>query len=939
MQVKNIKLQVYKSNGSPIEGLVLHKPTFESTVMSLDDKITGDAVYKSNDLQLTMGEYVLYEGVKYGLVNPPTIVKEGLVGDNSGLNGMTKYSFEFYHPMYILFNLPFSDVAVSTDESADKSYDKTFSWIGTIIDFIAKLNKNLAGTQWTVDIEDSVSEDDRKKLSEVVSFDKTTIADALKTGYETFAQPFVVSSLSENDERYSLGKRFLITYGHPSNEIYSIGPNGNLSDTPFVFRFGQGLGLKNDSRTPKNNKIITRLSGYGSETNVPYDYPQIKWTGDQTWKYTINNAAGMQEVTLPSGRIVMAMSYPIYDGIVGGQPTKLIKHPFTRKHLMPPVYVNRVAIKVNPLNPNFNPDADIIDYYEARSDDEEYPNPIDYSRPSYEIHEFEDIKPELGEDYTLYDVKPLNQDGTIADDWDDTVTNDGEFKQSNFQLTLPVLNFDMYASAAVTEEMKINMRSGACLGCTFEVQIDWEDYKNNFYTAEGEFQPDGPRRNLTKYPKSNEERISVIVHKENETFGTVMPNIYRQPKGDATQGEGKGDKFVILGISMPTSYISSAQDRLADAMKEYLKTNNEYYYEYPLKFDEYFFFKNEAILEQIHNNTKLRFMFANEEKELYVKQISVSYGENPLPTFNITLTDEIEVVQNQLGQTIDAVSKLEQSVENSTYKAIGDINTLSRMITGINNDTSVINYLRQALAQDTQLQGGLLLTTLIALRDANYKVWSGINGAYDSEQTSGGIAAWYGGGMIDHEVQPTLDNYAKSLFRFDGSGYLAGGNITWDIYGGLGISGFIFKKKTIIHANNLSYYCKTVAEEDGKYLITLDLSKCGAWVEFNLSHFVLLTLPSIDGTKTSGQQSMEEARSVVGNTLLLYSANGAVNVSGNGLSFESIKQGYFLCVTCKMRTVQGQTRADGFIEAVEDIYWEVNGSGHTRENLRENLIN
>ena len=68
---------------------------------------------------------------------------------------------------------------------------------------------------------------------------------------------------------------------------------------------------------------------------------------------------------------------------------------------------------------------------------------------------------------------------------------------------------------------------------------------------------------------------------------------------------------------------------------------------------------------------------------------------------------------------------------------------------------------------------------------ANYNTWAGISGVRkDTETGTGwkgyGIAAWYGGAMTDHEVSTTATDYAKSLFRFDGSGYLASGNISWD---------------------------------------------------------------------------------------------------------------------------------------------------------------
>ncbi len=103
---------------------------------------------------------------------------------------------------------------------------------------------------------------------------------------------------------------------------------------------------------------------------------------------------------------------------------------------------------------------------------------------------------------------------------------------------------------------------------------------------------------------------------------------------------------------------------------------------------------------------------------------------------------------------------------------------------------ATFEYLAQALSSTTEIDGGLILSTLIALRDSKGGVWSGINGAFNEKEEDEeggvkghGIAAWYGGGMIDHEYTPSVKDYAMSLFRFDGSGYLAGGNISWDKLG------------------------------------------------------------------------------------------------------------------------------------------------------------
>ena len=761
---RNITFPIYKADGTSFYDLELKKSTYESVVMSLGDKITGDVYYRNNTLAVTMQEYIVLNGVKYTLVSPPTVVREGMVSDNGQLSGMTKYSFTFYHPMYMLSNFPLTDIAVTADQSKYLSQNKTFSWIGTFTDYVAKLNANLANTEWLVSISSSVSQDKRNEMSDVMQFDKQFISDALKSAYDTWDVPFVISPISSGETGYDQGKRFLITFGLPTQEIYTIDGEGQRTSTPFVFQYGQGVGLKNNSRTPRNNKIVTRIVGSGSDRNIPFGYPQIQWYGDQSWDYTVNND--------PSA----TNSYPIYDGIVGGQNVRLIKHPFTRTTLMPSIYSQTVFNKVSPYvsggdaNTDYNPSIEIKDYYDAIDDSSHaYPNNINPLAPSVEVHQFEDIYPRLsnkalvsvspydgdfelisksvyntriqafkessanynekealqnvydniatmdgvsniGGSYTFqytrikaqtyqygtwYHVKYVSGnvnfeyyvwDGTQAPQidvaWDDTMNDDGEYVQSYFKVGLPVLNFDLYASAAVTQEMKINMRSGQCLGCTFPIQVDWDDYKKNFYDSEGNFDPvigEGHPRNGSKYPDSSQGQITVVVQKDIETFGTLMPNVYQQPTS--------GDEFVIVGISLPTSYITTAEQELDDAMKEYMLENNVHYYDYPLKFDEYFLAINTGILEQVKNNNIVRFMYAGVQMALYIKKITVKYGEKVLPQYDITLTDDVEIVLNQIGQVTDDVSRMRvQMSELQKYYSENVINELNSKLSRVVDD-------------------------------------------------------------------------------------------------------------------------------------------------------------------------------------------------------------------------------------------------------------
>ena len=696
---RNITFPIYyDDNGTrrSFHDLVMQKATLESVVMSLGDKVTGDVYYKDNTLSMTMKEYILVDGVKYFLVNPPTIVREGTVSDNSQLKGMTKYAFVFYHPMYKLGNFPFTDIAVTSDEEVYLSQNKTFYWIGTLFDFIDKLNANLANSEWVVIsniVQDSDMWEKAHRQSEVLTFDKQFISDALKAAYDTWDIPFIITPTTQVVN--GVQKAFKIEFGLPVEDIYTTNSQGQR--VPFVFNFGQGVGLKNNSRTPRNNKIVTRIIGEGSERNIPYGYPQIRWYGSASAEYTYGSRAGVfTDVDITIGGVThhlpKLVSYPVYKGILGGQWVALIKHPFTRKNLMPKEYHETVYNKIcyinsnGTFNENYNPDIEIVDYIDAIGST--YAHEINPLSPSAEMHTFEDIKPELlvDERYGFINVYPINDsDMQRAADWDDSIDDEGNYKQGYFKVRLPQLQFDLYACAAITENMQINMKSGACLGCTFDVEVDWDDYKNNFYKADGSFDPvihttsgDGHKRDGSKYPDSSQGQIEIILKKDTETFGTLMPNVYQHPKGESGVGEGDGDNFVVLGISLPESYIQSAEIKLSAEMELYMKDNNNYYYDYPLKFDEYFLATHTDILSQISNNKKVRFNYGGREIALYIKQITIKYGESPLPKYDIVLTDNIEVVLNQIGQAVGEM----RAISNTFFVANSD---MRRELTRVEN--------------------------------------------------------------------------------------------------------------------------------------------------------------------------------------------------------------------------------------------------------------
>lgn len=600
-----------KGIGFPYEtawnDISLNKYSYVDSVMTTK-KITGEFLYKDQSLLLLFSklQYVTYDNQRYYLLKPPTVSQNLILGEDSSSQGMVKYTCEFSDESALLSNIPFTDTALpNTDENAYRNGSRTWYFFGTITELQQRINaclqENAPGSGWTCALQAGFI-DDGKTPDAPILFDNITIADALKTAYDTYDIPYIFS-----------------------NKTIYIG--SVVTEIDYTFELGQGLGLKNNNRTPKNNTVITRLSGQGSEQNLPYRYPIIK-----------DN-----------------------DGAI-------IDHPYYRSRLMPTVYAESVRKRVKFDSVDYNPNEPLVDYIDA---DDTYPTPANPYLPLYGNQTFEDIKP------TIVGAKNLDEQAideiknvpTPEGGWDDYVDKGtGDLRQSYFQMELYPLGFDIWACAAVVGTgMAFNMKSGACQGSTFSVAVDDALFKSNFYREDEDgkliFDPALSTRDYTLFPDSTSQSIILTLSKDIETWGknAMQPNQWQIPT--------TGDKFVILDIELPQAYIDQAQIRLDEAMAKYLRENNYDKYEYPLDFDSFFFQSRPDILAQINTNSIVRFKYLGEVIRLGIQAITINYGDSALPKYDITLTDEIAINLNAVTKNAENIAQLEYAVGQQTTKA------------------------------------------------------------------------------------------------------------------------------------------------------------------------------------------------------------------------------------------------------------------------------
>ena len=170
-------------------------------------------------------------------------------------------------------------------------------------------------------------------------------------------------------------------------------------------------------------------------------------------------------------------------------------------------------------------------------------------------------------------------------------------------------------------------------------------------------------------------------------------------------------------------------------------------------------------------------------------------------------------------------------------------------------------------APDTEINGGLVLTSLIGLRDTGGNTTAGINGITEKSAKGGGVAAWFGGEMVDKDYNDGSKTPANTIFRFDGSGYVAGGAIWWGTDGR-------------VHADPTSFI---ISEKNlGAYLTFFEPTWKSGSAGTSVADLVSLK-PNAPFTKlgVSGDASFEGAISFHGIKLTYDATNKAIKVDGN----------------------------------------------------------
>lgn len=315
------------------------------------------------------------------------------------------------------------------------------------------------------------------------------------------------------------------------------------------------------------------------------------------------------------------------------------------------------------------------------------------------------------------------------------------------------------------------------------------------------------------------------------------------------------DSYVKDGYLEPSEIAAMAQDskRLEDDFAAAQKSYNEV--------------KEAEVLTDTKELTDLNTAFATlttAKKELikYLSDISARYNAadiNGKATIVSAVGTKFTNFQSAYSAFYD---KLGLANAYITSKLYGDLGVVI-------GDVTSLAYLKKALmdAPDTEINGGLVLTSLIGLRDTDGNTTAGINGITEKSAKGGGIAAWFGGEMVDKDYNDGSKTPANTIFRFDGSGYVAGGAIWWGTDGR-------------VHADPTSFI---ISEKNlGAYLTFFEPTWKAGSAGTSVADLVSLK-PNAPFTKlgVSGDATFEGAISFHGIKLTYDATNKAIKIDGN----------------------------------------------------------
>lgn len=447
------------------------------------------------------------------------------------------------------------------------------------------------------------------------NLDYTAVLDSGVTSEDkqvSFEDKYILEALQEIFNVYEIPYYFV-------GKVIHVGFTENTITYPLKYGFDEAL--LSISKQNANYALINKIKGQGSSDNIPYYYP---------------NESDDREAIEATGK-------------------KWIT-PMT--NLMPSIYRESEGAE---------------QFYEAKNntyeDGEggyyEFENEYSDTNQRQGTTDFEEIKPTI-EGMTNASGQRIDMFSAFAYDTNDNdeTDEDGNYIHSYFFAKLRKFDgengFNLFDHAIESQAMQISFTSGVCGACTFEIGVGEETQKNIVQVDEfGNLKRDDEGNvlweNQSPQDRQNDTRnyeVWIALKKEADTYGIVFPNASQNLKPSTD------DTFVILGINLPTAYITAAEKRLEQSLIKYMWMNNTEKFTFSIKFSRIFFTEHPEVLEQLNENSRVLIEYNGQQHTLYVDNFSYKTDDSsPLPEIEIDLVDTLSVGQNSLQTQLDSVKQ------------------------------------------------------------------------------------------------------------------------------------------------------------------------------------------------------------------------------------------------------------------------------------------
>lgn len=215
------------------------------------------------------------------------------------------------------------------------------------------------------------------------------------------------------------------------------------------------------------------------------------------------------------------------------------------------------------------------------------------------------------------------------------------FRKNTFTVSLRQIGFDIEKYAALGDGKTMAMRSGDCVGRSFQILS-------------------------CSYVSSTDSWLLELSRSEDESLSQWFPN--------STYKVAAGDEFVLLDIAMPEQYIRIAEKRLLQSAQDLLTDTATERWQYVPEIDAKYMVENSRVITAGQNMRLYdEDIIGLTAVDVLVDTLTISESESAIPTYKVTLRDrkritftESEAVPGVQSKAVTSITEAPETYNGAT---------------------------------------------------------------------------------------------------------------------------------------------------------------------------------------------------------------------------------------------------------------------------------